>query len=455
MAYESTTLAAIYQQIAFDLDAAKYVPNGKVTAIAAGSITAPDLLQDSGSGSGHWRDMGGGFYRGGSATAADNYRPVGDLTNSTGLLAQTGVAYSDTTLGSENILLTYHNIRPDLDWLPLINQVLKEEYFSTTIALSHLSDADGDMSSPTDTSWTDVGTPTTSAKDTTTFFTPYGMRNYHLVATGVANSGTRSSLVAIGASRYYSMFTIASVTGTGGTASFQPYNGTLSTTTGMPAAITSSEVAPQLMVFRNQQAPSTCHALAMNMLNTSATGNTYWNQAWLYAHDNLVIRLPSYISEHFKAPSIFQMIPRFNTSTTGQSVWNAQGIDMVPLTEGQDYSFSFHQADANPYQVVFADRSAYQWPLFIEAKRPWYDIVGSGAGFVDDTSTFGGSLMSIMPKIELKLLDKLYLPRFGSKMPKWGVLRNQIAGDLAKAAQARIVKPLAGPRPYFHGVGHA
>lgn len=449
MAYESTTLAEIYRQIVQDLDCGVYVPNAKLDTVIAGSFTSADIFQDSGKGSGFYRDLSAGVYRGGSATSADNWRMLGDLTNSSGLIANAGAVWADTTKGTENFLVSFHGIRPDLDWLPLINQVLQEEFFTTTIGLSHGSMNDYDMSDPLAANWTTVGVSSAKTKSTTASRTPYGMKSLQFTTATTANSGVRSAAVPIGSSRYFNAFTIASVNV--GTASFQAYDATNSATTGMPAAVTTTQVEPQLMVIHGQAVPATCKSIALNLLNTSATGDTYWNQAWIYNLDDMVINLPSYVSERFKAPSVYQLVPRIQT---GNFTWDAQGVVPLPLTEGQDYSLVSHHADANPYQVIFKSRDAYNWPLFIEAKRPWYDIVASGAGFTGDPDTFGGAIRTLMPKIELRLLDKLYLPRLGAKSPKWALLRQQIAEEMLNANAARVFKPMAGARPYWGGFGH-
>ncbi len=448
--YENLTYKQLRQQVYRELGCGgsrgNVIPNAKITSIAAGSITSTDFFQDSGLGTGQYRGLG--IFRPDSATAADNWRMAGDL-GSSGLLNQTGASYSDTTVGSEVIELWEYGVRPDIDIIDGFNQMLKEEYLTTTIALSHLSNVDGDMSDTGVTNWTTIGTLTTKAKDTTAARTPYGMRNLHTLNNSSANAGIRSPSIPLAQARYYSMFTISSTAV--GTSSLQPYNSTTASTTGMPTAITTSEAEPQLMVFRNQNAPSTAHGVAMNMTNTSAVGDTYWNQAWMYNLDNLIIRLPSYVSEHFKAPQIYQLVPRFSTSTTGQSIWNAQGIDPVPLNEGTDYRFQFNHGDANPYQVVFSDRHFYQWPLVIEARRPYYDIVASGAGFSAETDTFPGASKTYINRVKVELLKRIYIPRFGDKDKRWATLLADAQLELDAANYDRPVEAFSRAMPYYHG----
>ncbi len=449
--YENMALKALRQQVGSELGVMYLINNADIDSFQNNGITSVRRLANLNWGAGYWSSIEAGIYRPDSATAADNWRFLDHLTNSSGALTITGT-YADTTVGSEIAEIWKYagsNYSPGVEILNAFNQALKEEYTPPIpLALSHLSVYDGDMSDTSDTNWTDVGTPTTSAKTTTASRTPYGMRSYHLAATAAANSGTRSTSIPLAQSRYYSMFTIASVAV--GTASLQPYNSTTGSTSEMPTAITTTEAEPQLMVIRNQHAPTSCHSLAMNMTNTSATGDTYWNQAWMYNLDNLIIHLPSYVSEHFKAPAIYQMIPRFSTSTTGQSVWNAQGVDMVPLSEGNDYRFSFDHVSANPYEVIFADRSAFQWPLVIQARRPYYDLVASGAGFSAETDTYPGPTRTFVNRCKIEVLKRIFIPAFPTD-PKWVKLLQDAQADLDAASYARPIEALAPALPYYHG----
>ena len=194
---------------------------GDVSALTVTSITSLIFLNTNW-GSGHFSGLNTVLHRLAATAAADYYRYAGSLTNTSGLIAVAGGAnYTDTTITSEVVEAWMHGVRHDLHLLPAINRGLGFNSYQTFVAISHLSDLDGDMAASTDTNWTDVGTPTTSAKSTTARRTPYGLRSYNLI-NDAANEGTRSATVGIAQGRQITCHAIASANV--GTASFQPYD---------------------------------------------------------------------------------------------------------------------------------------------------------------------------------------------------------------------------------------
>ncbi len=443
--YESTAWSLIRQRVGRELGILQVLPNARITSVAAGSVTAPDFFQDSGAGTGSFNRYG--LYRPTSATVADNWRLLGDL-GAAGLVNQRGLNYADTTLGTEDMELWDYAqaARPDLDWYDAVNQVLKEEYFTQTLALSHLSIYDGDMQKSTDTDWTDIGSPGTSAKATTDIRTSWGPRSYHLI-NSAANEGTRSTAIPITANRRFCAFAIASTNV--GTSQFQVYDATNSGLIGMPDALSSNEQQSQLFEMRFKIGAPTARKLALNLTNTSASGDTYWDQAWLYRVDDYKINFPSYISEGFKVDKILRGRPRYVTTN---QVWDAGSIVMEPLVEGVDYELMFQHGDANPYAALFSGDFAFEWPLFVQVRRPFFDIVASGAGFSADTDTFPGPTKTFIARLKKELLERIYM----SKVKNNGSFTRLYQEATAELRAAEFARPQESPAkalPYYGGIG--
>lgn len=415
-----------------------------LTALASASLTIPSLFQNSNMGSNQL--INGVAWRLGAASVADYERPLGSLTNSTGLVAQVGANYSDTTVGSEIPYILKHNVRV-ADWVAALNRAMEKVFFTTTIALSHLSDLDGDMVATTDTNWTDIGSLSTSAKATTARRTPFGVRSYNTVNNASANAGTRSATLDITAGHRAKAFTIASTNV--GTSSLQLYSIT-GTAVADTAAVTSSEEAPQLLHQDWQVISSSAKEWALNLTNTAATGDTFWNMAWAYKEDELVVPLPSYVSEHYQVPMIWQLRP--DTIQTGANVYPARGLMPIPLEEGRDYFPVINQEDANPSAVRFADTRFFDWPLVVQARIP----EGYVTQFTSDESlSTKAAINEILPLFERELLDTVY----ANKLPadQWARLSaqvGQVGPKLPAEQQKRPIKPIARPVRYFSGIGH-
>jgi hypothetical protein len=437
----SSTLTAIRQRALRELDLGLVIPNAKFDSAASTSITSADVMRNSRWSLAHFSQRETVIFRPGSATAADNVRYAGNLTNTTGALAHTGANYSDTTVTSEIPELWYDGVRPDLEVLDAINRALEFVHFSTFIPISHGGDLDYDMSASTDTNWTDVLTPTTSAKATTARRTPYGLRSYNLI-NNAANEGTQSATLPIVPARSVKGFAIASCNV--GTASFRFYDVTNSASTGWEAAVTHSEENPMLMVQEWQAAPSTCREMAAQLLGTTDTSDIFWNGLWVYRQDNMRVNLPSFINEGFKAPSIFQGRPRFSVAS---HVYDAQSLDMIELHENKDYQFLYdHHPDANPYAIMVNGPEAYDWPLFVEARLP-YSHMGTLSAEADTTTC---PLHLLMPMVKIRLLNDVYLPRNPSN-PVWLAKLAEANLEWQSVNHARPIKSVA-KKPYYGGI---
>lgn len=435
----STALTVLRQRLLRELDLGWVIENADVDSFAAGSITAANMLRNSNTSAGYYKGQKVVIFRPGAASAADYIRYAGLLTRDTGLLAHTGANYADTTKGSEVVELWKYGIRPTRELIASLNRVLEFEFQTTHLALSHISPTDGDMQLSTDTNWTDVGTPTTSAKATTAAYTPWGQRNYHLVG-DATNEGTQSGNIFIRQGGQFSAFTIISADT--GTASFQGRDATNSADIG--TAVTHSERKPQLMAIQNQSVPATCKSLALRALGTTNPSDFYINQMWLYNLEDLTCSLPSLVAESFMAPRILQAVPRYQTAA---NVYDAGGFDFKPLNEGEDYWFVTNHSDARPYKVRFANTSYYQWPLFVEASIPSSAYTTFAE---DETATTNVALHNLLPRWKMDVLTTILL----GKIPedRWKLYYETARNELISAKIARPQKSVSRPVNWYSGV---
>ncbi len=434
----ASALTVIMQRALYELDTGFVVPNADISAFAAQSFTAARFFNNTNMSADFLQIKQAGLVRAGAATAADFWRPAGTIANTTGVGAQVGPTWADTTVGSEELEVWYYGVRRDQEALRSLNRVTIKEFITTYLALSHLSTLDGDMALSTDTNWTDVGTTGTSAKAVTAAVTPWGQRSYHTINNAVADSGTRSASYRVGTSRQVSGFTIAA--SEVGTSSLQFYNNTGSAVFTTTTAVTSAEREPQLLALYGS-APSTAKLFSLNLTNTSATGDTYWNQAWLYNYDDLECPLPALLTESFMAPKIIQAVPKYSTGT---GAYAAGSFDFRTLVEGIDYWLVVAPADAVPYKVRFADNSYYQWPLFVEARIP----LSSLTTFSAETDSTTGPLERLIPRFKKDLLETVY--NVGSRrIEDWTAQHNLAVEQLTQASNARPMKSVSAARPYW------
>ncbi|MDZ4250769.1 MAG: hypothetical protein U0990_11895 [Candidatus Nanopelagicales bacterium] len=408
----ATALTVVRQRILRELGLGLLIPNADISAVAAGSLTAPNSLRNSNHGASHYQSLDAVILRPGSLTAPDNIRFAGALTPASGLLAHTGDNYTDTTVGTEAAELWYWGVRPDTDILPAINRALRAVYFDTCYeALSHLINQDGSMVLPTDTSWTNVGSPTTSAKAVTARRTPWGIRSYQLTNAN-DGEGTQSATVAALEGEQVSAWSIASLNA-GTSAELQLYDVTGSADFSS-LEVTHDEESPCFLHQPWVVTPTDSKEIATRHIGNGATADVFWNQAWLYLMDHLRINLPSHIDDGWKIHDIFQARPR---ATRTANVYHAENVELKRLIEGTDYDIITGQNDANPVAVMLAHSSLMSYPLFLQTRRSYAEY-GTFA-LEADTTTCPEDL--IVARAEMEILRTIYMTKFPNE-GKWASL---------------------------------
>ena len=442
----ATTLATILRQAIRELEMGDVcvLADGAtaLTALATGSVTIPSFYQNTNIGSTQLSSKNAVIVRMTAASVADAERYAGALNNSSGLVAHTGANYADTTVCTEVVYVLFWGTRM-AEMLASLNRVMQDIFFTTRIPLTPVPD--GDMTVSTDTDWTDVLTPTTSAKSRTARRTPFGVRSYNLIG-NAADEGTQSATIDVTAGHLVQAFTIASVNV--GTADFRLYDVTNSAAADT-AKVSSSEETPQLLRQPWQAVSSTAREIAAQMTNSNAAGDTFWNGLWIYRQHDLEITLPSFVSEHYQVPYIWQAVPVGQETTT--NVYPARSLHFHPLVNGKDFFLVFNQEDANPSAVRFANSNYFEWPLFVQAKVPYSQLVTFA---FDETATTNAPIKELMPKYKRDLLDTVLT----GKMPieQWALMSAKVgsigSSEIQRSQTARPTKPEGKPREYFAGV---
>ena len=348
------------------------IPNAKVGSFAAGSITSADYLQDSNKPIEHWRGLQVVIYRPGAATAADEIRFAGALTNTTGLLAHTGANYADTTVGTETVELWFYGIRPDLWVEDAINRALEHNYYQTWRALSIFDD--GDMADSATTAYT-AATGATLTKSTT------ARRNYFRRALRVqndsANDYAQSSTVGLQLGDELYVWAIASVDA-GGPAELVLYDITGSAEFG--TAKTHNEEQPHLM-YRQESIPTAANEIAVRLQGDGATGDVYWSALGGYRMSDRRIYLDSTFDERFKVESLAYLELNNPNAADG---YDAMALEAIEIPKDA-YDFIYEYPAPNPRAIQFHTLAYHGRPLVIQGRLP-YSEEGTLAAEADSTA---------------------------------------------------------------------
>jgi hypothetical protein len=435
----TSTLNEIRARVQEELKLGLLIEAAFFDAAAAGSITSSRYLRDTNKPPNFWSSQNTVIFRPQAATAAnaDDIRFAGALTPSSGLLAHTGANYTDTTVTSETLELWTWGVDPRIHFLDALNRAMKKVFLPRLFAVGHLGALDGDMAKTTDTDWTDVLTPTTSAKSVLARRTPFGLRSYNLIG-NAAGEGTQSATIPVTKDQQVNAWAIASANV--GTASFGGYD-VINSAVFDEDAITHSEEEPQFMWWTGRS-PATCTEMAVQGLGTvSSSADIFWNAMQIYKLDNLICPLPAVITENYQVPELFWAMP---TSSTSSGVWNAGGTEWVQMKEVRDYTLVTMPSDANPNYIRFTSAAAYNYPIFARAMVP-ASALTTFALTESDTTT--APLNHLIPHVKIELLDSYLLPK---NRAYWAPFRARAEAEWRDASISRIQKPVAST-PQWRG----
>ena len=434
----STTVAAVVNAILKDFGCGFEITNGFLTAFATGSITAPNFFQNTDLGTNHYRNQQATIFRPTAASAADYERVAGDLTNSSGLLAHTGANYADTTIGTETVEIWLGGIRPMVEVLDCINKALRKRlFFPTTLPITLFDD--GDMSASGTTSYTG-STGTTLSKSLTARRIVLGQRALR-VQNDSANDYAQSSTIAVRVGDLVYIWAIASVD-VGGDAVLIPYDVTNSANIDTTAQ--HSEESPQFMWYKDN-VPATCKELAVRLNGEGATDDIYWNVLGGYRVRDRRIDLQSLFDRGFEVAAL--SYGRFrNGHPSNPNVADAASLEITEIPQ-HDYALHFSPPEAHPRLVQFHTDQWFNYPLFVQGRRPYADVDGT---LTTPAGSISADLDLIVAAAELEFLET---PAYRKKLTDGDELYERmrarlikIAGDTKTDGPARRQAPYAQPR---------
>ena len=435
MPYESSSWTAVRREAGKALG---LVRHGALTAVTTTSVTIPSLYLNTNR-AGSQLDGEIIISRPDATSAADNKRYAGAVTTSSGLVTVAGGAnYADTTFTSEVGEEWKHNFDPYVEGLDEANEALKFVPVGTYYMLTSggIPDLNYDCQESAATDFTDIGTPTKSVV-TTVRRVRYGRRSVRVLSSG-ADEGIYTATLPVTMEKAAKAFALVSSDVAG--AAIGLYDVTNSLLVG--SAVTTNEEAMMLVALPWQTPETaTCKEVAIRALGTTTTADNYYNGFAIHEQGNLYFDFPSAISERFKAPSIFQMVPQGSSSTA--NVYPASSIEQVELVEGEDFKYRFHHIDANAYGIVLLKESLLEWPLMVEAQIPAADF----GTFSTEASTTVAPFNQVVPTVALRWLDKIILPRLGAN-EHWVGIRGIIKADLDDAKKVRAPRPMATRRDW-------
>lgn len=367
----TSTYAVERVQFLQELDVGFQIPNASITALAAGSFTAPLYLLNANWGSSQLANRQAGAFRPTTATAADVYRPLLALTNSSGLHTITGANYTDTTLGTETIEIWYYGIRPDTDVLNAYNRAIGDIYDHAweplTLAL------DPGCRDAALANWGVAVNATAAKQSTAGSYRVFPGLTKSVAVTNTSTNGYQPTLsipvvpteqlVIIGLSRVQS-----------GTASqmvvWDSTNGAAIST------VTHQDSVWQFSVAITS-APAGCHNITVRLGGTGASDVTDWQTPWVYRPQaNALITLPSgYLDEQFKVESV--AYTTFHNSVAPNAsglVYQAMAQDPITIP-GTDYSPDVMATAANPSFIQFHGgcEGYFQYPLWVQVRLPYLE----------------------------------------------------------------------------------
>ncbi len=392
----STSLATLRRRILQELDLGFFLPTGATgfSAVAAGSVTAAYFLANSNWGGNQFNNWI--IHRPDTATAADVIRYGNLLTNTTGLLTHSGVAYTDTTIGTETLELWKPvGIRPDTDFFNAANRALEWIYFPTSEPLSLAPDAacrEADMAS-----W-GTAVNATAAKQTTASRIFSGIRSF-AVTNSAANGYQPTTDIAVTPGETITIAAISRIQ-SGTSCRMIAYDVSNSVTFG--SAVTHANTTFQFM-WMSVVVPTGCHYINVRVGGTGTIDVTDWDSLWVYRPNarERVFLPAAYLDERYKLDALAYS-PFHISAVAATGVLEATSIDPIEIP-AEEYGTAFAAPEAHPAYVQFhgmAARNYPTWPMWVQMRLPY-----SERGlFVTDASTTTAPLHLLIAATKIELL---------------------------------------------------
>ena len=272
-------------------------------------------------------------------------------------------------------------IHPDV-FRRLLNDALELEYTDYLAPLSHIQGLDHDMAASGVTNWTDSSA--TSSK-VTTVAAAYEQIRALQVANSGANGYSAGPAMQVTSNGQYLFWAIGRAASGTAQAILRGASTDLET-------LTTTESRYQYMWAQGNFNGD--ESVTVRLGSTGASDTSTWAGYALQPLDDSLFLLPSWADERFKVKSIMRGYFGFSS---GSNSMDAYSRELVPLTEGIDYTFqtSYSAVNTGALQI---DKRWLSYPLWIKGSRPLSDL----GTFAAPTDTTFGALHVLVPRVKLK-----------------------------------------------------
>lgn len=451
---ETVTGLEIAEQMVRRGGLGKYLLNAEIGALVAGSFTSVLHLRNGHHSTNHYRNQSAMIWRPENATGvADQVRTAGDLTPSTGVLAN-DANWTDTTLGAEDIILLEHGVHP-LSVMDALNRALRDLYFSNEEPLS---------AKPIDTTIADAGFQNSGTGsytvDATGTFTKVSTADEENVYPGFVSSGRFQAAAAgdyikqqfaVQERETVHAFTLSRLdSGTNVEMILQDI-------TGSAAVGTTVEHAEESWMWmkRQETVPSDSKLMDLRLAGEGGSEDFYANAFIFYRTRDTRLILDTKWETKFQVPKLaYYDIGTGYTNTS--DVYNALGARVKPIPES-DYSFVSARGAANPYAIQFHNTPTnphgthwFNYPIFIQGRRAHSDVDGPFTLALSETTSADLDLMVWASLVEL-FANPQILARVPNAAQTLKIATEKVASlapqfKLATSVQPRHIVTMHGAR---------
>ncbi len=363
----------------------------------------------------------------------DMVKKAGTLTVASGRLAQTGTVYSDT--GASKMYEVVGHMHPD-DLNAAIQRALQKVYFETQSPLSLLTDSategstagDGDMSAVGTSSWTTVGTLTTKEKVTDTHLVYSGIKAFHFLtnatSSGIKTIALKANSSSTAKSRAFVSTVFLALTGN---VTVQLYDET-------NAAVVNSYTSDYrgwTRIWIDEELPATCDSWSVRIINDTSAAHVYVDHVVANRRQDLRLFAPSWLNEAHKFLKLREARYMRNLA---DHVDDANSRIFQDWLQPQMFSLDPFNPEVNPFAVQM-NKPQPQADLWIEAKRPYYDIETLAA----DTDTTTAPLHLVLAYAKREIADIL-VKRYPSD-ERWTTLQKEAAIEARAQVTSRPEVP--------------
>lgn len=360
-----------------------FIKNADIGSIAAGNVVSVKYLRDGNYANNTFRSSGVHLWRPSNATGvADDWRSAGDLTFSTGTLAN-DANWADTTLGTEDIILLFHHNH--YDWLiAAMNRALRRAYFQSEEPFSWALDAGFQGSGTSD--WTASSSTLTkiSTANSLNVFAPY-IRSGRSANSGANGYLTQEFATARGAEWFTGVLARVDV------GTFELVWRDVTNSADLGTAITTTEET-WVYVERRESVTSGAsgtETVGFRLQGDGASDDIYFNAAWFYPTAAHTYRIPTTWDSQFKTPALVYLT---FSKQLAEGVYDAHSMQKHPVPPDA-YKFLRTRPGANPYAIQWIDNSYLRYPIVIEGRRAHSDVDGPFTRVLTETTSADLDLM--------------------------------------------------------------